>query len=445
MRSDAGSGREAAPSYGAVWALAWPIILANSSVPLLGMVDTAVVGHLPETHLIGAVAVGAMVFSWLYWGFGFLRMGTGGLTAQAVGAREPDEIRAVLGRALLLSAVFGAALIAIQVPAIDLALYLVGASPEVAGSAREYFLIRIWSAPAALAVYCLIGWFIGMQNTRITLMIQLFMNGLNIVLDLIFVWVFEWGVAGVAWATLVAEVAAAVLALGLAARAMGRLGGRWHWGGVLHRARMRRMLLVNSDIFVRTLLLVFVFSYFTTLGARFGDLTLAANAVLMHLLSLQAFGLDGFAHAAEALVGKAIGARDRHSLRRAVAVSFQMALTVAGLYAVFTLLFGEAVVAMLTNQADVRAFAADYLIWLTVSPLVAVWAFQLDGIFIGATQTRELRNGAILSVAVFLSLVWWLPDMFGNHGLWLALTVWLGARGLTLALFYPRIAVAAAA
>lgn len=445
MSREEGSERQSAPSYGAVWALAWPIILANSSVPLLGMVDTAVVGHLPETHFIGAVAVGAMVFSWLYWGFGFLRMGTGGLTAQAVGARDADEIRAVLGRALLLSAAFGALLIAVQVPAIDLALHLVGASAEVAASAREYFLIRIWSAPAALAAYCLLGWFIGMQNTRITLLVQLFMNGLNIVLDLVFVWVFEWGVAGVAWATLIAEVAAAVLALVLATRAMARLGGRWRWDGIVHRARMRRMLLINSDIFVRTLMLVFVFSYFTTLGARLGDLTLAANAVLMHLLSLQAFGLDGFAHAAEALVGKAIGGRDRNGLRRAVVVSFQMALTVAGLYAVFTLLFGGTVVGLITNQADVRAYAADYLIWLAVSPVVAVWAFQLDGIFIGATQTRDLRNGAILSVAVFLSLVWWLPDMLGNHGLWLALTVWLGARGAALAVFYPRIARAVAA
>ncbi len=443
---EAGAERPAAgTTYRQVWRLAWPIILSNSSIPLLGMVDTAVVGHLPEPYYIGAVAVGAMLFSFLYWGFGFLRMGTGGLTAQAVGARGGAEIRAVLGRGLLLSVAFGLGLILLQWPAIEFALRIIEPSPEVAGLARDYFLVRIWGAPAALANFCLLGWFIGLQNTRLTLVIQIFMNGLNILLDLWFVLGLGWGVTGVAAATLIAELAAVALGLALAARHLARLGGAWSWSRILDPWRLRHMMSISRDIFLRTLFLILAFAYFTTSGARMGDLTLAVNAVLMHLLHMQAYGMDGFAHAAEALAGKAFGARDRTALRRAVVLSGHWSLLVALLYAAVTAVFGGAIVALITNQAEVRSFAADFLPWLAAMPVVSVWAYLFDGIFVGTTHSREMRNGSIASFVVFVAGMWVFPPLLGNHGLWLALTLWMGARGATLALFYPRIERAAAA
>lgn len=422
-----------------VWSLAWPIMLANLSVPMLGAVDTAVVGHLDHAYNIGAVALGATIFNFLFWGFGFLRMATGGFTAQAFGAGDFDELRAVLGRALMLAAVFGGLLIVVQGPAMALAFYLIEASAEVEALTQSYFVIRIWSAPATLANYAILGWFIGCQNTRVVLVLQLFMNGLNIVLDLLFVPVFGWGVPGVAWATLIAEAAAAGLGLFLVLGVLRRTGGRFQRAHLFDRGRLARMLAVNRDIFIRTLCLIFAFSYFTARGAAIGDLVLAANAVLMTFLQFQAFGLDGFAHATEALVGKAVGARDSGALSRAVRASTLWAGIVAvGLGAVVWL-FGGSLAALITDQADVLETVARYRLWLAAAPVVAVWAYQLDGIFIGATRGREMRDGALISVAVYLAAMWALPAMFGNHGLWLALMVWMLARALTLAVYYPRV------
>ena len=431
----------ATPSWNRrVWALAGPIILSNVTVPLLGAVDTAVVGHLPDPRYIGGVAIGALIFNFVYWGFGFLRMGTTGPTAQAWGADDPAEIRAMLARALLLAAGFGGLILLIQAPVGALAFRLLHASAEVETEASAYYAIRIWGAPAALANYVLLGWFLGLQNARWPLVLQIFMNGLNILLDLVFVMGMGWGVEGVAAATLIAEYAALALGLALAAKRLGMLPAGAARARIFDGARFRRMLAVNRDIFIRTLLLTFSFALFTDRSAQFGDLTLAANAVLLNLVSISAFGLDGFAHAAEALVGGAVGRRSRADLKGVVRATMIWGGIVALANAILYAAAGWLLIDLLTGIAEVRAIARDYLPWAVAMPVVSIWCYLYDGIFLGATRTHELRNAAIVTTILYVALVWTLPQLWANHGLWLALILLNILRGLTLAAYYPRLA-----
>jgi multidrug resistance protein, MATE family len=423
------------PTHRTVWRLAGPIILANLSVPLLGAVDTAVIGHLPDPAYLGGVAVGAVIFGFIYWGFGFLRMGTTGLVAQAAGAGRDDDARLVLLRALAIAGAFGVGLWALQAPIFWTARTLFDASAEVEAQAALYFHVRVWSAPAALANYALIGWFIGMRNTRAALVLQLWMNGLNIVLALAFVIGLGWGVAGVATATMLSEYAAVGGALLIIHRQL-RVPAN---ARLFDRAQLTRLLTLNLDIFIRTLCLITAFALFTREGAGFGDTLLAANAVLMQFQHFLSFGLDGFAHAAEALVGTALGARDRAGLRAAVRISCQWALIVAAGYVAIYAALGLPIIALLTDIAKVRAAAAEFLPWLILSPVISVWSFMLDGIFIGATRTRDMRNAMILSFAIYLAALLALKPLWGNHGLWAALMVFMTARGITLALRYRRI------
>jgi MATE family multidrug resistance protein len=422
-----------------VWRLAGPIMIANLSTPLLGAVDTAVVGHLPEPTYIGGVALGSMIFSFLFWGFGFLRMGTTGFAAQAFGSGDGMELRATLARPLLLALGLGVVLILLRTPIEWAALTLVEASEEVEGLAAAYTAIRIWSAPAALVNYALLGWLLGTQRARAALGLQIALNGINIVLDLIFVVGFGWGVEGVAAASVLAEVLAAIGGLILVRRALGASEGAWTWARIVRRDRLIALMKVNADILIRTLALVTAFAYFTARGAAMGDVTLAANAILMQLQTFMAYGLDGFSHAAEILAGGALGARDRKAFRQAVRVSGAWALAMALLLAVLLWLLGPFLVGLFTNLGEVRAAAVDYLPWLVVSPIISVWGFLLDGIFIGTTRTAEMRNGMMISLATFLLGCWLLIPALGNHGLWLALMIFMIARALTLGLFYPRL------
>lgn len=423
-----------------IWALAGPIIVSNVTVPLLGMVDTAVVGHLPDPRYIGGVAVGALIFTFVYWGFGFLRMGTTGPTAQAWGSEDAGEVRAVLGRALLVAFGLGAVLLLLQGPVGAVAFRLLNASADVEAEGAAYYAVRIWGAPAALANYVLLGWFFGLQNARWPLALQIFMNGLNIVLDFIFVMGLGWGVEGVAAATLIAEYGALGLGLALAAKRLAMLGPARAAGRILDPARFRRMLAVNRDIFIRTLLLISSFALFTDRGATLGDITLAANAVLLNLVSTSAFALDGFAHAAEALVGGAVGRRSRADLSGAVRATMRW----GGVAAVFTAaafaVAGGALVELLTTIPEVRAEARDFLPFAAAMPLISVWCYLYDGIFLGATRTREMRNAAILTTALYVTALWTFVPQWGNHGLWLALIAMNALRGITLAAYYPRLA-----
>ena len=428
-----------AEHHRAVWRLSVPIMLSNLSVPLLGAVDTAVVGHLPEPHHLGAVALGSMVFNFIYWGFGFLRMGTAGLTAQAHGAGHSDEVRAAIARGLMIAGAIALVTVAAQGLIVFAVFDLVEASADVEASARVYVLTRIWGAPAALSIYVILGWFLGLQNTRATLYVQLWMNGLNIVLDLAFVVGLGWGVFGVALATVIAEFAGLALALWLMRDALRRIAGRLDWDRVWSRGRIRLTLGLNVDIFVRTVCLVFGFAYFTAEGARLGDVLLAANAVLMNFQLLMAHALDGFANAAQAMVGRAVGAADRAELRAAIRVSSFWAAVTAALFVLVYAVAGAGIVALLTGIEEVRIAAGEYLPWAAAMPALSVAAFQFDGIFLGATLGRQMRNMMIVSVAVYLVLCAVLIPLWGNHGLWFALAAFMALRGLTLATVYPAV------
>lgn len=426
-------------SHRRVWALAVPIILSNLSVPLVGAVDTAVVGHLPDPVYIGAVALGAVIFNFLYWGFGFLRMGTTGFVAQAYGAGDGIEVRATLARGVLIGVILGALLVAVQSPLLHLALWAFEGSARLESLAADYYRIRIWSAPAALVHYAFLGTLIGVQNTRAALALQLVLNGTNVVLDVLFVVGLGWGVEGVAAATLISEITAAACGALLVRRALRHLSGPWRRSHLLDASRLRALLRANANIFVRTLCLIFAFSYFTAQGTKLGEAVLAANAVLMHLQQFLAYGLDGFAHAAEALAGGAYGARDRRAFRAAARASTHWALLVAVVYLLVYAALGTQLIDLFTGIDAVRNEAYAFLPWVLASPLISVWSFQLDGIFIGTTRTREMRNGMLVSLAVYLLAVELLLPLWGNHGLWLSLLIFLAARALTLGIFYPRI------
>jgi MATE family multidrug resistance protein len=423
-------------SHRAIAAIAAPVMISNVSTPLLGVVDTGVVGQLPDPAYIGAVALGAVVFNFAFWAFGFLRMGTTGLTAQAFGAADPAEVRATLGRALLIALAVGAALILAQWPLREIAFLLLDGSPKVEHLARDYYDVRIWAAPATLANYALLGWFIGLGRAKIALALQLVLNLANMGLDVLFVLGFHWDVKGVAWGTLLAEYTATILGLSIAAAHLKRFGGRWDYVRLFAPRAISRTLAVNRDIMIRSLTLIFMFAWFMAQGAKQGDTVLAANAVLMGFVSVAAYFLDGLAFAAEALVGKAVGEGNRMELSAAARMTTWWAAIVALLSSVIALAFGPAIIRLLAVDDAVRAVAITHLPWAALVPIVGVWCFQLDGIFIGATRAAEMRNAMLCALLIFLA-GWWLLRPWGNHGLWAAMYVHYAARAITLLYYLP--------
>jgi len=419
------------------WRLVVPIVATNITIPLLGIVDTAVVGHLPGAHYLGGVAIGSLVFSIIFSSMMFLRMGTTGLTAQSLGAQDDDEVRAWLIRGVLIALVIGTFLIFMQIP---ISLYVfdwTNASDEVLPLALEYFYIRIWCAPTTLLNFVILGWFLGMQNPRDALFTQVVLNGLNIVLDLWFVVGLDMGVAGVAKATLIAEIIGVTFGLWLVRRSARELRGNWCLTKTLENQKLLRMLRVNSDIFIRSLCLQGSFFLFTSSGARQSDIILASNTILLQFTVLSAYALDAFANAAEALAGKAYGASNRKDFRSAVVASSRWALVFSLFFALLFYTTGPVLIDILTSVDDVRDMARVYLPWLIISPLIAVWSFQLDGIYIGATQSAAMRNTMIISMVVFYISLRLLVPAMGNHGLWLAFMIFFATRGLTLGVWYP--------
>ena len=436
--------QEAPITHRRVLAIALPIVVSNATVPILGIVDTGVVGQLGAAAPIGAVGIGATILTALYWVFGFLRMGTTGLVGQAAGRGDAAEVSALLTRALMIAAAGGLVLIALQSVLFAAALGVAPASAEVEELARGYLAIRIWSAPFAIAVFGLTGWLIAQERTRAVLAVQVAMNGVNVLLDLWFVLGLGWGVAGVATATVIAEVTGAALGLWFCRDAFAVPAWR-DWPRVFDRARLLTMAAVNRDILIRSLLLQGIFISFLFLAADFGDVRLAANQVLLQFLQLSAYVLDGFAFAAEALVARAFGAGRLDRLRRGAALATLWAVgLVAALSLAFALAGGWGIDRMTTAE-DVRAAARDYLPWVVAAPLAGVWAFMLDGIFIGATRARDMRNMMVVSAAVYAAAVAVLAPVLGNHGLWAALILSFLARGATLAARYPALERAAAA
>ncbi|CUH63966.1 DNA-damage-inducible protein F [Thalassovita gelatinovora] len=416
--------------------IALPVVLSNATVPLLGAVDTGVVGQMGLAAPIAAVGVGAIMLTAIYWMFGFLRMGTTGLVSQAHGAGQTGEVAALLTRALLIAGGAGMAIILLQMPIFSVAFWVSPATPEVESLARDYMQIRVFSAPAAISIYGLTGWLIAQERTRGMFLIQFWMNGLNIVLDLWFVLGLGWGVTGVAWATFLSEWSAVALGLWLCRDAFAVPAWR-DWPRVFDRERLRHMMALNSNILIRSLLLQVVFVSFLLLGARFGDVTLAANQVLLQFLYITSYGMDGFAFAAEALVGQYMGARDGRNLRRAALLTGGWAIVIVLAMALLFAVFGGMIIDIMTTSDAVRSEARIYLIYMVLAPLAGVAAWMFDGIFIGATGGRDMRNMMVVSFGIYLVALVALLPMFGNHGLWMALLISFIARGVTLALRYP--------
>lgn len=419
----------------AVFALALPMVFSNVTTPLLGLVDTWVIGHLGQAWFLGGVSVGATLINLLFWLLGFLRMSTTGLTAQANGAASAEGQLDTLARALGLAVGLGLALLLLVLPFLPAIIGLSGGSPEVQVYAGDYVSVRIWSAPAALCNLVIMGWLLGMQDARSPMLLLILSNLVNMVLDAWFVLGLGWQVRGVAAASLLADYSSLGVGLWLVSRRLRQLSAEvwqgawsrwWQWPAV------RRLLGLNRDIFIRSLCLQLCFAFMTLQGARLGDVAVAANAVLLNFLMLISYGLDGFAYAVEAMVGRAIGRRDRQGLREAIVLNLGWALLIALAFALGFALGGRQLIAHITDLPAVIAEANRQLPWLIAMPLLAVWCFLLDGVFIGATRAREMRNSMLVAVFAGFFPVWWLCQGWGVAALWAAMAALMTGRGLTL-------------
>lgn len=418
--------------------LAIPNIISNLSVPLLGVVDTALVGHLEEVYYLGALAVGGMIFNFLFWGFGFLRMGTTGLTAQEYGRRDRTGMIMMLARVQLIALGIGLMIVLLQSPIAWLSFLIIESSREVAEFTRVYFDIRIYTAPAVLALYGLNGWFLGMQNAKYPMIVTISLNLLNIVLNIFFIYGLGMHVDGVAWGTLISTYLALALAVFLFLKRYRRYISHYIQTELIHIGELKKYFSVNRDIFIRTLCLIFTFSFFTAISARQGDLILAANTILLQLWMVASYGIDGFAYAAESLIGKYKGSRDREALRKAVwyNLGWGLALGLAGsiAYAVF----GESILHIFTDKINVIDLALSVIFWTVMAPLVSSFCYILDGVFIGATETAPMRNTMLAATFLFFLPAYWFGTMvFGIHGLWLAMLLFMIVRGAVLGLYLP--------
>ena len=427
-----------------MWHIAFPAIITNISIPLLGLVDTFIMGHLPDPRYLGAIALGAMIISILYNSFNFLRTATTGITAQAYGRYDTDSLSKIYLRGSLCAVGIGFILILMQLPVANMTFSLTGAAPEVESLAREYFLIRVWGAPFALMNFVAMGWLLGLHKAKLALWIQLLMNICNILLNFLFVYGLGMDVDGVALATVISEAMAGLLAFRIISRHSQKIFGHSMWDhqarkGLFDRAEFIKLFALNRDIFIRTICLTGSMATFTILGANMSTGILAANAILMNLQMMTSFALDGFAQAAEVLVGKQIGRRSRPGLKAAVRLSSKWAMGTACMISLIYLAFGSIFINGLTNLPDVRQTAELYLPWVIFLPIISIWSFQFDGIFIGATAGKYMRNGMIISTAIYVvSLTLFMP-LWGNHGLWLSYSIFMIARAITLAIKYPKI------
>lgn len=424
-----------------IFAQAWPIMLGQASVPLVGFVDTAVIGRTGNAAELAGVALGATVINLIFWSFGFLRMGITGMTAQAAGARDDDEVRAMLVRGLAAGLALGLVLFAAQLLLIPAAFAVLAGSPEINAPATEFVEARFLGAPAALGFYALIGWLFGLGRSRAALALQVVMNVANIALDVLFVWHFDMGARGVGYGTACAEWIALATGLVIAAQVLGRPGmiamkGRIR--GFFAAAAMRRMFAVNADIMIRTVALLILFTWFANAGARLGAAPLAANHVLMQLVSFAAFVLDGFAFTAESRVGMAIGAASRAQFLKAIRLTGEFSLGAGMVFTFAIALAGTPYVAFMTQDPQVRAAAGALIPYVAILPLLGVVPWLLDGIFIGATQGRALRNAALASTALYIGTDLMLRP-FGAHGVWLAMLAAYVYRAGALGWHFPAL------
>lgn len=427
----------------AVFHQAWPIILAGASVPLLGVVDTAVIGQVGSTVQLAALALGTLLFNFLLWSFGFLRMATTGFVARQAGAGNGTAVMALVLRSLLTALLIGAVLLLLHGPASTLFLAGMDAGPVVGSAAREFIAARIWGAPAALCLFALCGVLIGLGQGRSLLLVQIVLNGLNALLDVLLAGVLGWGVAGIGWGTVVAEWVACALALWCVRRAVtGAFPGHWQWPGLavlLERKAMLRLWSANADLLVRTVCLLAGFAWFARLGGQQGEAVLAANHLLLQWVAVCAFFLDGFAHVAEARVGQAIGAGNRQALLRAVRLTSELALITALLLGAGLWMAGSWLAGLMTDLVPVRSVVISALPLASLYVVLSVAAFQLDGVFIGATDTRAMRNAIVLALAGFVLVSLPAVAWAGNTGLWVAMVAYGVLRALALLPAFRRL------
>lgn len=409
-------------------------------MPLLGVVDTALVGHLDHVYYLGALAVGSMIFNFLFWGFGFLRMGTTGLTAQEYGARDRSKMVMTLARVQLIAWGIGIGLILLQTPIILFSLWVIESSAEVAHYTRQYFDIRIYTAPAILALYGLQGWFLGMQNAKYPMIITIVHNLLNIVLNIFFIQVLDMHVDGVAWGTLISTWLALGLGVWLFFRKYKRYVSHYIQTELINPDELKRYFAVNRDIFIRTLCLIFTFSFFTAMSAKQGDMILAANTILLQLWMVASYGIDGFAYAAESLIGRYKGSRNSDKLKEAVSYNLGWGLALGLFGSLVYGIFGDPILSIFTNNQEVIELAHVVLFWTVMAPLVSSVCYILDGVFIGATETGPMRNTMLAATFLFFLPAYYIGTYyFSIHGLWLAMVLFMLVRGVALGVYLPRI------
>jgi MATE family multidrug resistance protein len=417
--------------------LAIPNIISNISIPLLSTVDTMLMGRLSELHL-GAVGIGAMIFNFIYWNFGFLRMGTTGITAQAFGEKDDSEIMQTLSRALLVALILAIFIFSMQIPFGNMSFYLMNISSEQYHLVEEYFYIRIWAAPATLGLFVMMGWFFGMQNAIFPLIITVFVNLVNILLSYFFVKILSWDVAGVAWGTVIAQYAGIVLSFILFYGKYKTHLSQFSQKAMLKVESLKQYLTINRDIFIRTFCLTFAFGFFYSQSSVAGETVLAANVILLQFLNWMSYGVDGFAFASESLVGKYTGAKDQINLKKAIRLSFTWGMLLAFGFSLSYWLFGGELLYVFTDKENVIEASLPFLIWMIVFPVISTPCYIWDGIYIGLTASKAMRDTMLVALMIYILFYFLLEGEYGNHGLWAALLIFMGARGLIQWIYYEK-------
>ncbi|MEL6655916.1 MAG: MATE family efflux transporter [Bacteroidota bacterium] len=417
--------------------LAIPNILSNISVPLLSSFDTALMGRLSADHL-GAVGLGSMIFNFVYWNFGFLRMGSTGMTAQAYGRENRAEMGTVLGQAALVAVSLALLLLIVQSPLLHASQSLLKVSVDQQPLVGTYFSIRIWAAPAALGMYALMGWYFGMQNAIYPLILTIVINVVNMLISYLLVWHYEWGIAGVAWGTVIAQYVGVLVGIALLLKRYSWIKDSIQSKVLLQWDALIRFLRINGDIFLRTLCLTLAFAFFYRQSAGLGDLILATNVILLQYVNWMSYGVDGFAFAAESLVGKYHGARQPEQRKRAIWLSFVWGMALAALYALLYGLAGTGLLRIFTDQQEIITAALPYLPWMIIFPLLGTPCYIWDGVYVGITASRAMRNTMVIAFAAYLALYYGYGAQMANHGLWLSLTLFMVFRGLVQWWWYWR-------
>lgn len=420
--------------------LAIPNIISNVTIPLLGLVDLALMGHLQSDIFIGAVSLGTVIFNFIYWGFSFLRMSTSGFTAQSFGEKNPQENFNILVRAILISTLISITILLLQMPIEWLSFRAIKGSPEVEALARQYFRIRVWAAPATLGLYVLNGWFLGMQNARDPMITSILANVFNILFSFFFVVFLNLNSAGVALGTVIAQYLGLATGLLLFYRKYRYLVSYWNWKAITNLPALKNFFRVNSDIFIRTFCVIIVFTFFTSKSASINDHILAVNSLLMQFLLFFSFFIDGFAFAGEAMAGKFLGERNKHQFQQLTRNLFIWGIGLAAIFSLLFLLGNQPIFRLLTNQNELLETAQKYMVWIILMPFFTFSSFIWDGIYIGVTASREMRNSMIAStMLIFAPAFYLLHERMGNHGLWLAMMLFMLARGIFQTAFFPKI------